>query len=605
MKRLVTLLMLLIVLPSTASAWWNKDWGFKKKISIDTKTLTQAGVTIPDDAYALVRLHTGNFSHFLDLAENGKDLRVLSDDEKTPLKFYIEKLDPINEMALLWVKLPKGMAALPEPAIWLYSGNAEAADAQDAAGSFDVAQILTYSFSKDGVKDLTANAHNPSEVTSTQSEGGLIGEAAAFNGGQWLSIPAAPSMQLKPDQGWTFTSWLKIDQAQASENVVFQVSGASQKLTLSLKNNLPVIELDDSKSGKKEFAGLSPVELGAWHQLALVAVANNLSLFIDGKPAGSFPVALADLSNEVTIGADAKHARGFVGMIDQLAFYKTARDVNSLNFDVLMQGPNTPLVTYAQDTASDEEEGGESNIVATLNNVTLDGWIIIGMLGVMFVISWIVMIVKIIVLNRNHKENTNFEKEFTRLKSEDLSQLNREETDDDEDIEESPILLSLTGGHARFAGSSVYNLYHVGVEEMNRRLVRAVGDDVSEQVISDKGINSVRASMESVLVREIQKLNDQMVLLTIAISGGPFLGLLGTVLGVMITFAEIAASGEINVNAIAPGIAAALAATVAGLLVAIPALFGYSYLASRIKVITADMYIFVDEFTTKLSERYS
>ncbi len=605
MKRLVTLLMLLIVLPSTASAWWNKDWGYKKKISLDTNTLTQAGVTIPDDAYALVRLHTGNFSHFLDLAENGKDLRVLSADEQTPLKFYIEKLDPINEMALLWVKLPKGMAALPEPAIWLYSGNAEAADAQEAAGSFDVAQILTYAFSKDGVKDLTANAHNPSEATSTQSEGGLIGDAATFNGGQWLSIPAAPSLQLKPDQGWTFSSWLKVDQAQASENVLFQAVGAGQKLTLSLKNNLPVIELDDSKSGKKEFTGLLPVELGAWHHVALVASANNLALFIDGKAAGSFPVSLADLSNGVTIGADATHARGFVGMIDQLVISKTARDVNSLNFDVLMQGPNTPLVTYAQDTASDEEEGGESNIVATLNNVTLDGWIIIGMLGVMFVISWIVMIVKVIVLNRNHKENINFEKEFTRLKAEDISQLNREETDDDEDIEESPILLSLTGGHARFAGSSVYNLYHVGVEEMNRRLVKAVGADVSEQIISDKGINSVRASMESVLVREIQKLNDQMVLLTIAISGGPFLGLLGTVLGVMITFAEIAASGEINVNAIAPGIAAALAATVAGLLVAIPALFGYSYLASRIKIITADMYIFVDEFTTKLSERYS
>jgi biopolymer transport protein ExbB len=62
-----------------------------------------------------------------------------------------------------------------------------------------------------------------------------------------------------------------------------------------------------------------------------------------------------------------------------------------------------------------------------------------------------------------------------------------------------------------------------------------------------------------------------MVMLTIAISGGPFLGLLGTVVGVMITFAAIAASGDVNVNAIAPGIAAALAATVAGLAVAIPA----------------------------------
>lgn len=111
--------------------------------------------------------------------------------------------------------------------------------------------------------------------------------------------------------------------------------------------------------------------------------------------------------------------------------------------------------------------------------------------------------------------------------------------------------------------------------------------------------------MDAVLVRESQRLNSQMVLLTIAISGGPFLGLLGTVVGVMITFAAIAVSGEVNVNSIAPGIAAALAATVAGLTVAIPALFGYNYLGSRIKVISADMHVFVDEFVAKLAEEHT
>jgi biopolymer transport protein ExbB len=105
-------------------------------------------------------------------------------------------------------------------------------------------------------------------------------------------------------------------------------------------------------------------------------------------------------------------------------------------------------------------------------------------------------------------------------------------------------------------------------------------------------------------VREGYALNSQMVLLTIAIAGGPFLGLLGTVVGVMITFASIAAAGDVNVNAIAPGIAAALLATVAGLSVAIPSLFGYNYLASRIKTIASDMQIFVDEFVTRVAETY-
>lgn len=111
--------------------------------------------------------------------------------------------------------------------------------------------------------------------------------------------------------------------------------------------------------------------------------------------------------------------------------------------------------------------------------------------------------------------------------------------------------------------------------------------------------------MDAGFVRQGQKLNSLIVLLTICISGGPFLGLLGTVVGVMITFAEIAKAGDVNVNAIAPGIAAALVATVAGLAVAIPALFGYNYLLARIKNANADMQVFIDEFVAKMAEHYS
>ena len=94
-----------------------------------------------------------------------------------------------------------------------------------------------------------------------------------------------------------------------------------------------------------------------------------------------------------------------------------------------------------------------------------------------------------------------------------------------------------------------------------------------------------------------------MVLLSIAIAGGPYLGLLGTVVGVMITFAVIAATGDVNINAIAPGIAAALLATVAGLAVAIPALFAYNYLTVQIKDVIADMRVFADEFLAMIAER--
>jgi biopolymer transport protein ExbB len=138
------------------------------------------------------------------------------------------------------------------------------------------------------------------------------------------------------------------------------------------------------------------------------------------------------------------------------------------------------------------------------------------------------------------------------------------------------------------------------VQQLRKRKVGQEG----ARGVSGPMLDAVKAAIDADLVRENQKLNSQIVLLTIAIAGGPFLGLLGTVVGVMITFAAIAAAGDVNVNAIAPGIAAALLATVAGLSVAIPALFGYNWLASKIKNISSDMQIFVDEFVTRVAESY-
>ena len=68
----------------------------------------------------------------------------------------------------------------------------------------------------------------------------------------------------------------------------------------------------------------------------------------------------------------------------------------------------------------------------------------------------------------------------------------------------------------------------------------------------------------------------------------------------MNTFAAMAEAGEANIMAIAPGVASALSTTVFGLIVAIPALFGYSYLVGRIRDMTADNSMFVDQFAIKV-----
>jgi biopolymer transport protein ExbB len=114
----------------------------------------------------------------------------------------------------------------------------------------------------------------------------------------------------------------------------------------------------------------------------------------------------------------------------------------------------------------------------------------------------------------------------------------------------------------------------------------------------------MKSELEKGLIEESGKMNAWLLVLTMSISGGPFLGLLGTVWGVMNTFAAMAEAGEANIMAIAPGVASALSTTVFGLIVAIPALFGYSYLSSRIRKITIDLTIYVDDFCKAVDNRY-
>lgn len=595
---------LMFTLTTSASAgWWNEGWAYKKKISLDKVALQQSGVTADPGSIVLVRLHTGNFAYFLDVADAGKDIRFIAADDKTPLKFSIEKFDAINEMALIWVKLPDNIATAEMPTLWMYYGNPQAVDGQDNAGIYPTERFLNYHFGNNGVNDSTAYANNPVEATSVGSSNGVIADAAQFSGAELIRIPDAPSIQMNAEEGWHVSLWFRIDDPQ-TDAVLFQRGEGVFSLDI-LYENLSV-SVTDTAGEKLQLSIPETITMGNWHHVVVSGYAAGISVFLDGLAAGSLSAKLGTLSGDMTIGAAADGQKGLVGFIDEFSISGKPAIENDVKFAHKIQGLGGSVLIYGDDISEGDSDDGEpSYMMATLDNVSVDGWVVIGMLSVMMLISWMVMIGKGIVLTKIRKENANFMGEFNKLGANQIDELNRPDSEDDEDALESPLMLSLTGGHEKFQGSSIYRIYHAGVEEINQRLPRAVGADVGESILSVQSVEAIRSSMDATMVREIQKLNSQMVLLTIAISGGPFLGLLGTVLGVMITFAAIAVQGEVNVNAIAPGVAAALATTVAGLVVAIPALFGYNYLGGRIKEVTADMYVFVDEFIARMAERYS
>lgn len=600
-KPLLLLTYLLTLLPVSAHAWWNDDWSFRKQLTLDTSA---AGADIKgnlDQFPVLVRLHSGNFNYFLDLKQGGDDLRFIAGDDKTPLKYHIEKLDPVADVALIWVKVPKLAGSSNQNRIWMYYGNSAAVAAQNAAGTYDVHRALDYHLDnqKGAPKDQTAYGNQPSQFTARIVPTGLIGGGAEFDAGRRLQIPASPSLAMKPDSGWTLSAWVRIDGPE-KDAYLMERSDAGQALTVGVDGTAVYAQLSGKGKPIRTPAGaaLTP---GHWHHVAVVLGNGAISLYIDGAQASTVPVTLQPMSGDVVVGGAAGGGHDFTGEVDELQIANVARGADWIKAGAGSQGVDAKFVAYGNDEQADAGGGG-SILPVILHSVTVDGWVVIVLLTAMAAVSWVVMLFKGLIVRRVQRDNRNFLAHFRSLKAAETGKLDREETEEERELDELPLLNALSGKHDHFQSSPIYRIYHQGIKELRQRVGPAVGAQGSG--LTAKGLNAIRATLDAVLVRENQKINAQMVLLTIAISGGPFLGLLGTVMGVMITFANIAASGDVNINAIAPGISAALVATVAGLLVAIPALFGYNYLASRIKNISSDMHVFVDEFVSKAEEQY-
>ncbi len=115
--------------------------------------------------------------------------------------------------------------------------------------------------------------------------------------------------------------------------------------------------------------------------------------------------------------------------------------------------------------------------------------------------------------------------------------------------------------------------------------------------------NRIDKAMDLALTREMERLEGRLGFLATIGSAAPFIGLFGTVIGIMTSFQAIAGSKSTNLAVVAPGIAEALLATAIGLLAAIPAVIAYNKLSSDAGKIAVRMEGFADEFSAILSRQ--
>lgn len=293
---------------------------------------------------------------------------------------------------------------------------------------------------------------------------------------------------------------------------------------------------------------------------------------------------LPALATAPVVGADAPGAAqplaNFEGALDELRISRVARPAALLLADATAQGADSRLVSYG----ADEQSAGQSHFAFILKAMPFDAWVVVAILGLMMLLSWAIMIAKSRHFGRTSKANAVFTESFGKLSGVPLRTLS-----DMDRQGKAP-----TAMH----DGSLWRIYQVAIDEMQQRHQR----DVNSGYLSGATIAAIRASMDAVMVREQEAMARRMNWLSTTIEGAPYVGLFGTVIGIMLVFVVAAMAGAVDINSVAPGMAAALLCTAAGLGVAIPALFGYNYLGARAEAIGADMAVFIDEFAARLAE---
>ncbi|MFN8599493.1 MAG: protein TolQ [Candidatus Binatia bacterium] len=166
---------------------------------------------------------------------------------------------------------------------------------------------------------------------------------------------------------------------------------------------------------------------------------------------------------------------------------------------------------------------------------------------------------------------------------------------------DSNSLSNINTASLEFKQSPVAQVFRAGYQELVRLTRGKRGDDESETELG--GSANVERAMRRATNQEVTKLERALTFLATIASTAPFIGLFGTVWGIMNAFRGLSTAQSSSIQAVAPGISEALIATAVGLAAAIPAVVAFNHFNREVRVLHADMDNFSSEFLN-IAERH-
>ncbi|RYD95499.1 MAG: DUF2341 domain-containing protein, partial [Sphingomonadales bacterium] len=261
--------------PAFADGWWDDAFKERRKVTLDASALK--GVTGGiDRAAVLVRLHSGVLD-FTQVKPDGSDLRFIGADGRTPLTYHIERFDPLAELALIWVDVPK-IAPGAAQEIWLYYGNQAAVMVSNPAATFDGEFSLVAHLNENAAVpvDQTANANVFSATGTRPTVEGLVAGGMTLGADAQIRAAASRSLNVEAAGKMTWSSWVKpaAGSAVADEALYTKLSAAGDadpvRLSIGLRQDVPYVALVTA-AGAVEAVASAPLPEGTWAHLAVSA----------------------------------------------------------------------------------------------------------------------------------------------------------------------------------------------------------------------------------------------------------------------------------------------------------------------------------------------
>jgi biopolymer transport protein TolQ len=207
---------------------------------------------------------------------------------------------------------------------------------------------------------------------------------------------------------------------------------------------------------------------------------------------------------------------------------------------------------------------------------------VLALLLLFSVTSWAIIILKFLTLKRASQASNEFNDVFWKLRR------------FDEVFEATH----------RYPNSPLAQIFIKGYQELMRIKKDEKQKDSAEH-LGVSNIESVEHALRKISMAQMTQMESLVPFLATVGSTSPFIGLFGTVVGIMASFHEIGQQGSASLATVAPGIAEALIATAAGLLAAIPAVIAYNYFSVRIRSLGQEMETFSSDFINIIKRHYA